>query len=291
MNRTSVNPKNTLAQENTLRFSLKNKTEIIIENHPNVWLPFSPSCVAMCELISADCCAEKTVMDFAAGSGILGIVAAKHGASQVVCTDLNPDFVEASEKNWMLNHLDSNALQSLQSSCFEAMKGNPDFEGKFDRIYLNPPALPDTQEKLTLRLDPGKVATAGEWNRNGQRGRLVMDSLIVEGSTYLKVGGEMIFIATSKNGPRLTANLMEKHWGQGIKHNSDDPLNYTVNWQEHRDANWAVVHRLDIPLKDYHQDFVPAYERLAQQEGEPPPFVDKEGKLYQKLYFIRARKR
>lgn len=284
MNKTDID------KTNTLSFNLQNNTEILIENHSNVWSPFSPSCAAMCELISTDYCAGKTVMDFAAGSGILGIVAAKHGAAQVVCTDLNPDAVVASERNWVLNNLALSSLQSLQSSCFETMKGNLNFEEKFDRIYLNPPALPDTQEKLQLRLASGKSTPAGEWNRNGQRGRLVMDSLIVEGSRYLKHGGEILFIATSKNGPRLTAYLMEKYWGKGITNDSDDPLNYSVSWQEQNEANWAVVHRLDIPLKDYHQDFVPVYEQLAEQDGEPSPFVEKEGNLYQKLYFIRARK-
>lgn len=276
-------------QGNILTLNLGNNIMVLAENYPSVWFPFSPSCIAMCELISVDNCSGKVVMDLAAGSGVLGIVAAKNGASQVICTDLNPETVTASKRNWELNNLNPKQLQSLQSNCFDAMKGNPDFEGKIDRIYLNPPALPDTQEKLQARLELAQETPAGEWNRNGKRGRLVMDSLIVEGSSYLSPGGEILFIATSKNGSRLTARLMERHWGKGIENSGDDPLDYSINWEERGDANWAVVHRLDIPLKDYHREFVPIYEQLAAKEGESPPFVEQEGNLYQKLYFIRAK--
>jgi tRNA1(Val) A37 N6-methylase TrmN6 len=140
-------------QGNILKLSLGNGTMVLAENHPSVWFPFSPSCIAMCELISVDNCSGKVVMDFAAGSGFLGIVAAKNGAAQVICTDLNPEAVPASKRNWELNRLNPKHLQSLKSNCFDAIKGHPDFEGKIDRIYLNPPALPDTQEKLQARLE------------------------------------------------------------------------------------------------------------------------------------------
>ena len=172
-------------EANISKLSLNNGTVVLVENHPSVWFPFSPSCTAMCELISADDCSGKVVMDFAAGSGVLGIVAAKNGAAQVVCTDLNPEAVMASQENWVLNHLNPAKLNSLQSSCFEGIKDNPEFSEKFDRIYLNPPALPDTQDKLQTRLESAGNVSPGEWNRNGQRGRLVMDSLIIEGGTLL----------------------------------------------------------------------------------------------------------
>ena len=119
---------------------------------------------------------------------------------------------------------------------------------------------------------------------------LPMDSLIIEGRSYLKIGGEILFIATSKSGSRLTARLMEKHWGKGIQNSGEDPLDYSINWEERGVANWAVVSRLDIPLKDYHQEFVPIYEQLAQKEKESSPFIKLDGQLYQKLYFIRAKK-
>jgi tRNA1(Val) A37 N6-methylase TrmN6 len=274
--------------DNVLKLNLDNNITILAENHPSVWFPFSPSCVAMCELINIDNCSGKVVMDLAAGSGVLGIVAAKNGAAQVICTDLNPEAVTASKRNWELNHLNPKQLKSLQSNCFSGIKGNPEFEGKIDRIYLNPPALPDTQDKLQARLESAKETPAGEWNRNGQRGRLVMDSLIVEGKSYLSPGGEILFIATSKNGSRLTARLMQQYWGKGIENSGDDPLDYAINWEERGEANWAVVHRLDIPLKDYHLEFVPLYEQLAEEEGESSPFVKQDGNLYQKLYLIRA---
>lgn len=280
-------------KQKIFKLRLQNGVEIVAEYSPTVWTPFSPSCEVMCELISVDQCRDKNVMDLAAGSGVLGITAAKHGAARVVCTDLNPDAIASSQRNWELNHLDRIHLESLQSSCFKAFEGNSNFEQKFDRIYLNPPALPDTQEKLKNRLESAQGVSAGEWNRNGQRGRLVMDSLITEGQSYLAPGGEILFIATSKNGPRQTVRLMEEFWGQGIQNveiNPDaDPLDYHLDWEKRGDANWVVVHRLDIPLKDYHLGFVPQYEQIAMEEQEPNPFIKKGDNLYQKLYFIRAK--
>jgi hypothetical protein len=81
---------------------------------------------------------------------------------------------------------------------------------------------------------------------------------------------------------------MKQHWGKGIENSGEDPLDYSINWEERGEANWAVVHRLDIPLKDYHREFVPIYEQLAEEEGESPPFVEQNGNLCQKLYFIRV---
>ncbi|NEP91449.1 MAG: methyltransferase [Okeania sp. SIO2C2] len=190
-------------QDNILKLSLGNNITILAESHPSVWNPFSPSCLAMCELISIDNCSGKVVMDFAAGSGVIGIVAAKNGAAEVICTDLNPEAVTASKRNWELNHLNPKHLKSFQSNCFNAIKGNPDFEGKIDRIYLNPPALPDTQEKLQARLEFARETPAGEWNRNGQRGRLVIDSLIIEGRSYCQ--------DKSPPQPELTLILTELH--------------------------------------------------------------------------------
>ncbi len=73
-----------------------------------------------------------------------------------------------------------------------------------------------------------------------------MDTLIAEGNSYLAAEGEILFIATSKNGPRLTYRLMEKYWGKGMKSDGDNPLDYCINWEERGDANWAVIRRVNL---------------------------------------------
>lgn len=273
-----------------VKYTLSNGLDILLETHPNAWTPASLFSLTMCELIAADDCTGKVVMDFAGGSGMFGIVAGKGCAAKVICTELNPYGVALQGRNWELNGLNPHNFQSFQSNCFAAVAGNPEIVGKVDRIYLNPPALPDTKEKLQARLESAQEFKGGEWNRNGDRGRLVMDTLISQGRSYLAPGGEILFIATSKNGPRLTCRLMEKYWGQGIQSDTDNPLDYFINWEARRDANWAVVRKIEVPLANYHRDFVESYQKVADQEGEPSPFLEKDGTLYQKLYFIRARK-
>ncbi|NEQ04499.1 MAG: methyltransferase [Moorea sp. SIO4E2] len=273
-----------------VKYHLSNDLDILLESHPNAWTPSSLFSLTMCELVAADDCRGKVVMDFAGGLGMFGIVAGKGGAAQVIGTELNPYAVTLQGSNWALNGLNPKDFQSFESNCFAAIQGNREIEGKVDRIYLNPPALPDTEEKLQARLKFADQFRGEEWNRNGDRGRLVMDTLITQGSSYLAPGGEILFIATSKNGPRLTHRLMEKYWGKGIESDSDNPLDYSINWEERGDANWAVVHRINVALANYHTEFVQSYQKLADLEGEPSPFLEEEGNLYQQLYFIRAKK-
>lgn len=273
-----------------VKYHLNNGLDLLLETHPNAWTPSSLFSLTMCELIAADDCTGKVVMDFAGGSGMFGIVAGKCGAAKVICTELNPYAVFLQERNWELNGLNPKDFQYFQSNCFAAVKGNLEIEGKIDRIYLNPPALPDTEEKLEARLKFADQFRGEEWNRNGDRGRLVMDTLIVEGNSYLAPGGEILFIATSKNGPRLTYRLMEKYWGKGIQSDGDNPLDYFINWEERGEANWAVVRRVNVPLANYHSEFVQSYQKVADREGEPSPFMKKDGTIYQQLYFIRAKK-
>lgn len=59
-------------------------------------------------------------------------------------------------------------------------------------IYSNPPTVPDLTSKIKKR-------SAGDWNINGQGGRVINDALITQGRYFLKVGGEILFTTTSKN--------------------------------------------------------------------------------------------
>jgi hypothetical protein len=55
----------------------------------------------------------------------------------------------------------------------------------------NPPTAPDLKGEI-------KRLSAGDWNINGQGGRIVNDALITQGRHFLKSGGEILFISTSK---------------------------------------------------------------------------------------------
>jgi len=73
---------------------------------------------------------QKSFLELGAGSGLISIFAAKHGAS-VMATDINPVAVEFLEINRHLNNVD---FQILHSDLFDQIPVQ-----KFDMIAINPP--------------------------------------------------------------------------------------------------------------------------------------------------------
>jgi len=128
-----------------------------------------------------------------------------------------------------------------------------------------------------------------DWNIDGKTGRGVLDLLLTEGRSFLKSGGEMLIATSSKQGAKLTCELLDEYWGEGIKSDGENPLDYSIDWEKRGDANWAVIKRQDIPFP-YYGEFVDKFREFAKSKDQPAPFVEKDGILYQKLYFIRARK-
>jgi methylase of polypeptide subunit release factors len=156
---------------------------LLLETHQAVWSP-TPFAIQMGELIASDGCHGKVVMDFASGSGFLSVIAGKGGAAKVIATDLNPKAIMMTKRNWALNNLNPEQLYAVESDCFNAIKGNPQIEGQVDVIYSNPPTVPDLEGDI-------KRLSAGDWNINGKRGRIVSDALITQGRTFLR-GGSFI---------------------------------------------------------------------------------------------------
>jgi len=253
---------------------------LLLETHQAVWAP-TPFAIKMGEFMVSDGCQEKVVMDFASGSGFLSVIAGKSGAAQVIATDLNPNAIMMTQRNWALNNLNPERLYAVESDCFEAIQGHPAIEGQVDVIYSNPPTVPDLKGDL-------KRLSAGDWNINGQGGRIVNDALITQGRRFLKPGGEMLFITTSKQGSKLTCDLLNQYWGKGVQADGDDPLDYAIDWETRGEANWAVLKRVDLPLSDYYLPFLFQIQQFAKEHGQPEPLIEKEGVLYQKIYFIRA---
>ena len=73
---------------------------------------------------------KLSFLDLGAGSGIIGIVAAKHGAV-VTAIDINPMAVRCIRENGQRNGL---ALRTYESDLFQALPA-----GTFDIIAINPP--------------------------------------------------------------------------------------------------------------------------------------------------------
>jgi hypothetical protein len=258
------------------------KANLLLETHQAVWAP-TPFALQMGELIISKDCHEKVVMDLASGSGFLSVIAGKNGATKVIAIDLNPNAIMMTKRNWALNKLNPKQLYAIESDCFDAIQENPEIVGQVDMIYSNPPTKPDLKGEIQ-RL------SAGDWNMNGQGGRIVNDALITQGRYFLKSGGEMLFITTSKQGSQLTCDLLNQYWGKGVQADHDDPLDYAIDWKTRGEANWAVIKRIDLLLSDYYFPFLSQIKQFAQEQGQPEPLIEKEGKLYQKIYFIRVQK-
>jgi HemK-related putative methylase len=255
-------------------------SNVLIETHQEVWSP-TPFAINMGELIASDNCQNKVVMDFATGSGYLAIIAGKQGAKKIVATDLNPTAIQMTKRNWKLNGLNVEQLDTVKSDRFEAIKKS-DIKEKFDLIYSNPPTIPELGEKTDR-------CSGMNWNIDGTSGRITLDSLITEGRNFLKPGGEMLIGTSSKQGAKLTCELLDEYWGEGIKADSENPLDYSLDWEKRGNANWVVIKRKDIPFP-YYAEFLDKFRKLAKEKNQPAPFIEKKGILYQKLYFIRAKK-
>ena len=73
------------------------------------------------------------VLDMGCGSGIIGVIAALRGASQVVLADVSPDAVANAEANVEYHGL-AERCRELRSDLFESLDGE-----RFDRVMFNMP--------------------------------------------------------------------------------------------------------------------------------------------------------
>jgi methylase of polypeptide subunit release factors len=266
-----------------VEYSFKN-TSFILESNRKVWAPTRFS-LELCKVLDEMDLKQKTVIDFASGSGILGIMSALKGASKVIFVDLNPHAIKMSQKNWRLNNLPKNKIKTYTSNCFDIFDDRKQVP-QADLILSNPPTAPAPEilEESTLPQN------ATEWNafKNGD-GRLVTDALINRSKGFLKTNGELLFVTTSKQGTLRTMQLLNDAFGKGIvKTKQKDPLNYTDT--ESKSFNWKVIKTLDLKLDEWYFQYLHIYKEINQQRNDlPPVFKDKDNKLNQRLYFIRAK--
>ena len=108
-----------------------------VDGLPLLILPdvFNPNLIIVCEMFARAVKEEPglegvRVLDVGTGSGLLGIFAAKRGAS-VVALDLNPHAVRCTQINALLNEV---SIDVRQSDLFDAVAGET-----FDVILFNPP--------------------------------------------------------------------------------------------------------------------------------------------------------
>ena len=109
------------------------------------------------------------------------------GASKVIQTDLNPDFLEIGRQSWLLNNLDSERSEIISGDFFRVTGKLRHSERLFDCVILDPPYFSTT--------DAGKVDLQGSVIRLVNKVRplvahqgwliAVNNALFVSGKTFM----------------------------------------------------------------------------------------------------------
>lgn len=145
--------------------------------HPDVYPPNRfRSSVIFAKHITDELCKDKVVFDIGCGPGNLGILAAIHGAKQVISVDINPAAVENAKENVELLKLTN--VDVREGSVFKAIG-----QEKADLIFFHPPfhheKIKDNKTKLM-----NSVSTDG-FNVLDKFFEGVEDYLKPEGMIYL----------------------------------------------------------------------------------------------------------
>jgi len=144
------------------------------------------------EIISKQNFEGLNVLDVGCGTGVLGIAAAKLGAT-VTCTDLNPKALEWAEINAKGNDASVETIVSDGVNEFQANR-------KFDVIICNPPSNPGYVDNVITPTD------------NGPLGRDLLDKVIVSGGNLLNAGGKLLSCSNSEQNWQETKHLLDNHW-------------------------------------------------------------------------------
>lgn len=175
---------------------------IELESHRMVFNPTSFG-RNLAPLLAARIEPGMSVCEVGIGGGVLCILAGKLGAAHVTGLDINPHAVHMAGRNWARNGLPEERARFLESQVFSGLQGTE----RFDLVWSNPPVLPsiDTLDQTVVDRDGFEVA--------GDRGRAVLDGMLIGGRSRLKPSGRLVTIATSLQGWNETARLLESEWG------------------------------------------------------------------------------
>jgi len=122
----------------------------------------------------------KNLLEIGSGSGVISLVAARHGAS-VVSVDINPLAVQSTRMNAERNNLTHKVIV-LESDLFDAIGEN----FRFDYIIWNPPFFPEEPQN-----DTEKAWKAG-------RGYRVLSRFAEQAVLFLSPQGRVIIILSSQ---------------------------------------------------------------------------------------------
>jgi release factor glutamine methyltransferase len=133
-----------------------------------------------------------TVLDLCTGTGVLGVVAARAGAS-VTAIDVSRRAVLCARLNARLNGV-----------RVEALRGDlvaPVARRSFDVIVTNPPYVPAIDESLPTR------GASRAWEA-GVDGRALLDRVCAEVPARLAPGGSLLIVQSNLNGTQRTLDAL-----------------------------------------------------------------------------------
>ncbi|MEM6522099.1 MAG: methyltransferase [Cyanobacteria bacterium P01_C01_bin.70] len=210
-----------------------------LAEHPEVWSPLSA--VEMLSFLIEheflDGLKQRRVLDFATGSGIVGIVCGLLGASSVTLSDYSAIAATVSEHNAQRNGLTE--VKGIQSDRFAQIPAEP-----YDLIISNPPVQPWL---FTDLAHPDSRQQVAAWNEAGADGRLVLDALLKTAANFLTPGGRLLTSSSSRHGHRQTIQRFETHWAG--------------RWRQVYAAQHAI-------LPDYHGPYIPLWQHLQALDGD-----------------------
>ena len=133
----------------------------------------------------------ESVLDLGAGTGVIGIVAAKLGATSVTMLDIANNADDIMRNNVRRNLADARMFDQVIGDLYVPLGRR-----RFDHILANPPSVPSPNEELPLPY------------RAGPHGRLLHDAIQFLAPYYLNARGRLTVVHGSLSNVDLSlANL------------------------------------------------------------------------------------
>jgi release factor glutamine methyltransferase len=160
---------------------------------PGVFQPHSDSWLLAACLAREPLGPDTSVLDLCAGSGVLAVTAAIHGAASVTAVDVSRRAIAAIRLNARLNGV---RVRAVRSDLFSALARR-----RFDVIVSNPPYLPGQADHLPRR------GAARAWEA-GRSGRAFIDRICAQAREHLNPAGVLLLAHSSVCGEQATLDAL-----------------------------------------------------------------------------------
>lgn len=144
--------------------------------------------------LGQDIVANRRVLDFGTGTGIVACLAALLGAKSVVATDNNPQVLRCAENNLRLNGFFPEKVELQLAHGFALPQR---YRGGFDVVISNPAQIPL----------PYTIESLGDYFV-GVYGRLMIDMVVENCCRFLSDSGVVLLTHSSLSNPWQTVNNM-----------------------------------------------------------------------------------